>query len=447
MIELPIRTDCVIKNATIVSMDPVIGDLEIGSIRIRAGAIIEVATDITPTSDEEVIDAAGMIALPGFVDTHWHLWNVPLRRYMSADDPNSGYFPISFALGPSYLPEDTYAATRLGLAEAIFSGITTVHDWSHNVRGPEWADASLSAFVDTGLRGRFSYGWAQQGSSDEPMDIAGLNEIYQRWFADDKYAGSLQLGIASRNLVAGQSIRRAISLDTAREDWNAARTLGIPITLHANPPGLVTMLDEAGLMGSDLVLVHPMVLTERECHISAEYNAVWSMSSIGESGWSLGWQPDQGIRFQELDQLGVRMGLSIDASCIDGSNFFAVMRTLYRNVVNRLGPGCGITWRRMLELATIDGARALNLDQMIGSLTPGKRADVILLNPNTPNMALATDHIMAITALAEPENVDTVIADGRILMRGRNFESMDVGHVIAEADASAQRIYDRSKRN
>src|SRR5437763_7931237 len=148
--QLPGRRQFVIRNAYVLTMDPALGDFERGDVHVRNGEIVAVGVDLQAPS-AEVIDGRAMIALPGLVDTHWHLWNSPYRGVVG-EDPDLDYFPVGLRLGRVAAPEDAYRGVRLGLAEALFSGITTVHNWSHNVRGPQYADAELRAHREVGLR-------------------------------------------------------------------------------------------------------------------------------------------------------------------------------------------------------------------------------------------------------------------------------------------------------
>jgi cytosine/adenosine deaminase-related metal-dependent hydrolase len=172
---LPTRGEYLIRGATILSMDAAVGDYERGDVHVRNGSIVSVgAVPSAAAANATVIDAAGMICMPGFIDTHWHLWTSICRPIIRIDDPKRGYFPVTSFLGRFYTPEDSYRSVRLGLSEAITAGATTVHNWAHNIVTPEHADAELRAMRDTGLRGRFSYGPAQGMPDDKPMDLAGL---------------------------------------------------------------------------------------------------------------------------------------------------------------------------------------------------------------------------------------------------------------------------------
>jgi 5-methylthioadenosine/S-adenosylhomocysteine deaminase len=205
--KLPGRSEFVVRGANILTMDPALGDLAGGDVHVRAGEIAAVGKNLR-TSGGEVIDGSGMIALPGLVDTHSHLWNTPLRNLVE-EGPKMGYFALTLALGKEYTPEDMYRGVRLGVAEMLYSGITTVHDWSHNIRAPAYADADLRALRDVGIRARFSYGTPQGGlSRDETMDLADLARVQREWFAVSS-DGLLTLGMASRSLSVNDSIARA----------------------------------------------------------------------------------------------------------------------------------------------------------------------------------------------------------------------------------------------
>src|SRR5262249_42600402 len=149
-----IMAEFVLRGGYVMTMD-VRGDIPGGDVHIAGGVIAAVDRGIEVPGAVS-IDARGMIVLPGLVETHWHMWNTLLR---SMSD-QAGYFRTSVRLGQAFGPDDIYQGTRLAAVEAISSGITTVHDWCHNVRTPEHAEAALRALTESGLRGRFSYGWA-----------------------------------------------------------------------------------------------------------------------------------------------------------------------------------------------------------------------------------------------------------------------------------------------
>src|SRR5262249_2073662 len=145
---LPPRGEFVIRGATVLTIDEKIGDLVRGDVHVRNGAIVAVAENVN-AAGLTVLEAPGMICMPGFIDTHWHLWTSVCRSIIRIDDPKRSYFPVTNALGQHYTPEDSYRSVRLGLAEGLTAGATTVHNWAHNIRSPEHADAELRAMRDT----------------------------------------------------------------------------------------------------------------------------------------------------------------------------------------------------------------------------------------------------------------------------------------------------------
>src|SRR5215469_4134984 len=173
-----------IRGGYVLTMDSG-GDIPGGDVHVRDGEIVAVGTDLdAPGAD--VIDAVGKIVAPGLIDTHWHMWNTLLRglsdgRPDGESPARSGYFVTCVTLGRHFLPGDTYAGTRLACAEAIDAGITTVHDWAHNIRGIDWAEAGLRALSESGLRARFSFGYETGHQNDRLMALDDLASIASAW--------------------------------------------------------------------------------------------------------------------------------------------------------------------------------------------------------------------------------------------------------------------------
>ena len=435
---LPPRGEFVIRGATVLTMDPKIGDFEHGDVHVRNGAIVAVAPQIAAGA-ATAIDGGGMICMPGFIDTHWHLWTTVCRPIIRIDDPKRGYFPVTSALGRHFTPEDSYRSVRLGIAEALSAGATTVHNWAHNVRTPEHADAELRAMRDTGLRGRFSYGQAQGMPDDQPMNYDDVAKVKQAWMPND---GMLTLGVCSRNFGPSQTaLRGTISLEMARKDWGGARALGLPITLHTSGPSPIRALDEAKLLGPDVQLVHPLLTSAEERQILRERGVSYSIAPIGESR-----RPASAgvIQLGELLEAGVKVSLSIDTTGTYGCDYFEAMRILYNLHQHRVGPRVPLTSKRLVQLATIDGAVDLGIAERTGSLAPGKRADLILIRTGDVNIAPLGDPYEALISFAQPRNIDTVIVDGRILRRGGAFTALDYPGALREASESAAALRARA---
>src|SRR5882672_413810 len=178
--DLPQRGEFIVRGAHVLTMDPALGDLAHGDVHVRDGTIVSVGENLDAATARR-IDGRGMIALPGLIDTHNHLWNSTCRNIVQ-EGPDKGYFPTVLALGKQYTPEDTYRGVRLACAELLYSGVTTIHDWAHNIRSPAHADADIRALIETGIRGRFSYGTYQGGPPpDDAMDVADLERMQRDW--------------------------------------------------------------------------------------------------------------------------------------------------------------------------------------------------------------------------------------------------------------------------
>jgi 5-methylthioadenosine/S-adenosylhomocysteine deaminase len=438
---LPARGEFVIRGATVLSMDSRIGDFAVGDVHVRDGAIVAVGPRID-LPDDRIMQADGMICMPGFIDTHWHLWTSLFRPFVRADVNELGYFPISNRLGQLFTPEDSYRSVMLGIAEALSAGVTTVHNWAHNVRSPDHADAELSAMRDAGIRGRFAYGPAQGMPDDQPMDMAGVARVKRDWMPGD---GLLTLGISSRNIGAmsiGGGARGTLTIDMAKRDWGGARALGLPITMHTSGPSPIKLLEDAELLGPDVQLVHPLLTTPEEREILKTRGVSYSIAPVGEAR-----RPSSVgvIQLGEMLEAGVKVSLSTDHTTNYNCDPFVGMRILFALHQNRIGNKIPLTLKRLVQLATLDGAVDLGVAEKTGSLTPGKRADIILVRTTDINMTPVGDPYEALVSLAQPANVDTVIVDGRILRRSGKFTALDHAKVVREAQEAAAALRSKAR--
>lgn len=194
--KLPPRGEFVVRNAYVVTMDPKLADIPIGDVHVRNGALVAVGPNLKAPGAEE-IDGRNRIACPGFVDTHFHLWGSFARGVVA--DGDFDYFPVMSRLGPVMTPDDAYNSVKLGIAEAVNSGLTTIHDWSHNIISGAYADADLRALRDIGIRARFSYGYSRnlQQKPKETADFNDIARVKREWFGPSN-EGLLTMGFASR---------------------------------------------------------------------------------------------------------------------------------------------------------------------------------------------------------------------------------------------------------
>ncbi len=377
-----------------------------------------------------------MIVLRGLVETHWHMWNTMLRS-MSGEKEGQGYFPMAATLGKVYAPEDMYRSVRLSAAEALFSGVTTVHDWCHNARGPAYADADLQALTDTGIRARFSYGHAQAQPLDATINLDDLARVQREWFGQPG-DGLLALGFAGRGVVCPPAVYR--------REWETARRMGLPITVHADvslkfrPLRQIESMFTEGMLGKDVQVVHAITATPADIERLARNGASVSVSPYTELRIGFGFP-----KTTELLAGGVLVSLTVDTTALSGNaDMFGVMKAVL-NVANaRAESEFHLTPRRVVELATINGARALGIADRVGSLTPGKRADLILVSTADINMAPLTDPAHLLVEAAQPSNVDTVVVDGRILKRRGKLTALDIEEAVREAGESVRAIRQRA---
>jgi 5-methylthioadenosine/S-adenosylhomocysteine deaminase len=423
--------ELLIRNAYVLTMDAVRGDIAGGDVHVRAGVIAAVGRGLAAPG-AQVIDGTGMLVLPGFVETHWHVWTTLLRS-LAGDRAEHGYFATSRNIGSFYTARDMYAAGKLAAAEAVNSGITFLHDWCHNVRGPEFAEAALRALAETGIRARFSYGSPTGANNDTSIDLKDVERLHGRW-RDFDNGGLLTLGLAWRGAASPATLR----------DYAAARRLTLPISVHANnfqsSAGGIQRLADAKLLAPGLQVIHAVWCTPQEILALANNGCVVSVSPYSELRIGFG-LPIVG----DLIRAGVPVGLSVDTVTLSGNaDMFSIMKAIQNIENGRALNEFAITARRVLELATIEGARTMGLGDVIGSLIPGKRADLIMVDTRALNLAVFTEPAHLLVEAAQPANVDTVIIDGRIVKSAGRLTSIDVRAVIDDAARASAEVRSRA---
>ncbi len=428
---LPGRSEVVIRNAYVMTMDAKLGDLSDADVHVRNGAIVAVGRSLEAAGAWD-IDGRGMIVLPGLVETHWHMWNTLLRS-MSGDKRELGYFPTALNLGKAYLPSDMYQGTRLAAAEALNGGITFVHDWCHNIRSPQYAEEDLRALRESGIRGRFSYGAAQGHPADQTIDLADLERLWRSWATYYSNGGLLSLGLAWRGVSTGAT--GSVSAAAYKQDFDAARSLRIPISVHANNrkgSDAIALLAREKFLGKDVQVIHATWVSPEEIRALAENGCPVSLSPYTEMRIGFGFPPTG-----EFLAAGIPVGLSVDTTALSGNaDMFAIMKAI-QNIENaRALNEFKLPARRVLELATIEGARSMGMGERIGSLVPGKRADLIMVDTRDVNLAVFSEPAHLLVEAAQPSNVDTVMVDGRILKRDGRLTAIDTRSVASDASAA-----------
>lgn len=442
---LPRRGEFVIRNAYILTMDAALGDVDGGDVHVRDGAIVAVGKNVRAPG-AMAIDGRTAIVLPGLIDTHWHMWTTFLRC-MAGDRTEAGYFPVTTDYGVAMNPEDMYRSTRLAAAEAIYSGTTTVSDECHNVRSYDHATADISALRELGVRARWSFGAYRGIAADQPRDMASFRRLHDEW-ARHSGDGLIHLALTAGGAGTAANPLPAARLDLAKREFSVARELKLPITTHLSakentPPGWVEASQQAGFLGRDVLLIHVLSASPAEMKILADTGTHVSVSPGSEL--RIGYGLTKATAFIDA---GVNVGVSVDTAPLTGScHMFGILKLL-RNAENaKAFDEFKLSARRVLQMGTIDGARALGLDDRVGSLTPGKRADLIMVTTNTLNMGVFTDPTHMIIEAAEPSNVDTVVVDGRILKRNGKMVACMPAQIIADAKAAREEVGRRIRRS
>jgi 5-methylthioadenosine/S-adenosylhomocysteine deaminase len=435
-----VTSKTLIRGGTVVSMDPKIGDLT-SDVLIEDDKIVAVEPNIS--ADAEVIDASDSIVIPGFVDTHRHTWEAAIRGC----GPNAAlddYFDeVLDTLALVYRTEDVHASNVAGTLECLNAGITTLVDWSHINNTPDHADAAVTGLQETGIRAQYAYGSANLSLADYWFDskiaIPGedVRRVRNTYFSSDD--GLLTMGLATRG--PGFCLEEIV-----REEWQLARDLDIPITVHvgmgrvAGRFAMIKQLNEYGLLGPDTTYIHCCHFSDEEWQLVKDTGGTISVAPQIEMQMGHGWPP-----LLQARQLGLRPSLSIDAVTSVPGDMFTEMRAAFaadrarvhaeKYEPNERVPKEVLTAREILEAATIDGAYTAGLEDRTGSLTPGKQADIVIIEGKSLNVAPVIDPVAAVVLCADVSNVDSVFVAGQAKKRNGKLLA-DVNKARADVETS-----------
>src|SRR5438093_580164 len=310
-----------IRGGYVLTLDPEIGDFPGGDLLIEDGKVEAIAPSLE-VEDAEVIDATDRIVLPGFVDTHRHTWQTPVRGVLPCCTLDEYFTHMLGNIGTHYRAEDVYAANFVGALEALNAGITTLLDWSHVNNTPEHSDEAIRGLDESGIRGVYAHGvpvggeWWSYSSLEHPEDIRRLRE---RYFSSEDQL--LTLALAAR--APGNT-----APEVARHDWQLARDIGARISVHVGMrlTGVhvhhVLNLQELGLMGPDTTYIHCTDSTDEELDLIAESGGTASIAPFVEMLMGHGYPPTG-----RLLARGVRPTLSVDVVSSVPGEMFTQMRT------------------------------------------------------------------------------------------------------------------------
>ncbi|MEA2201021.1 MAG: 5-methylthioadenosine/S-adenosylhomocysteine deaminase [Solirubrobacteraceae bacterium] len=444
------RSRIAIVNGYVLSMDPRVGELERGSVLIEDDRIVAVEPDLGEV-EADTIDAAGGVIMPGFVDTHRHTWQTALRGICSDWTLMDYFLGVRSTLSPRYSADDVYVGNFAGALEALDAGVTTILDFSHCNNTPEHADRAIEGLRDAGIRATFAYGYFAPPRAEPHFTSHDMR-------LDDSRRVARELeGLPGGLLTMGVSLTEPglIPFEQTRREVETARDLGVVIATHtACIWGLPSGLDQfahCGLLGGDIVHVHCNACTEREWTLLARSEAKVSVTPETEMQMGMGHPP-----IRRAIDAGLVLSLSCDVVSSNSGDMFSQMRLGLQDARamdndrfhrRRTDPiELSFTTRDALQWATVNGARALGMDDRIGSLAPGRQADVIVVGPGNGrlNMLGLAEPVGAVVQQADPSNVQAVLVAGRPVKRDGRLLDVDLASVSRMLERSRDGVLERT---
>jgi cytosine/adenosine deaminase-related metal-dependent hydrolase len=419
-----------IQGATIITMDPKVDDQLAGDVFINGHVIEQVEPHVADRDlpdDVVVVPADGCIVIPGLQDTHRHCWQTQLRRMFAAVDLEQ-YVDVAHArLAPQYRPEDIYVATLLAGLGAIEGGVTSLLDFAHNTRTPEYSDVAFRAHEDSGIRAVVAVAPPLSGEWDHhwPADMSRVAESSKTSRVSSAY------GVFGTSDLGGDAIA------LTPENVARARDLGIPIVTDAtfgpSASANIERLGELGLLGPDITLIHCTALSPAAWSYIEQNGVRVALTTTSDAEIGIF---DANPPITESLRRGIRPGLSVDVECSLSGDMFAQIRATYtiqrmqafaRAQITEAGPE-PMSPRRVLEMATIDGAAVNRVAHLSGSITPGKRADLVIISTDSASTMPMNNAISTVTLGTDSASVRSVFIDGAI----RKWDGELVGVDLAQ---------------
>lgn len=416
-----------IKNAFVVSMDPAIGNIDGCDILIEDGRIVAVQPGLIADADE-VVDATGQIVSPGFVDTHHHFWQSAIRGITSEWSLRDYIAGIRLFIAASYRPEDMYAAQLAGAMQGLHWGVTTAADYCHNLNSPDHIEEAIRGTQESGARVMWCYGFNRPPLAEAAFDSLDARIDYLKQTAARHFSSRDQL------LTLGVCPEEAwfwADQDQGKRQFAEARAAGARIAWHCNstkdifdgrPRRDAGRAIEAGLLGPDTVLVH-MNHTEADewrsvAHVGAHVSITPETELQMDMGWPIAWT---------AREHGINIGVGIDILSNNSADLRFALRLLLQNARHDgqeersglMDGGVRVSAKEALHWGTLGGAKALGLDDRIGSVTPGKLADLLFHDTDALALAAWDRSQPEATLLIQAGNseLDAVMVDGKWVKR------------------------------
>jgi len=290
------------------------------------------------------------------------------------------------------------------------------------------------------LRARYAYGHPDLLDRKALIDFADIDRVRGEWFGrGSALDGLVHLGVNLRGMSQSEPT-------VFHQEMEMVMKRGIPRAIHTgqSPPNINDASDyeRRGYLGPDLLIAHYTVGSERDFEAMARTKTPLSFSTY--SDLRLARAGDARAALMMMRKAGLTVSLSVDAAMIAPPNLFETMRATWNLGVPWQGTPSAtqtpVDFAEILRMGTLNGAIGLGLGAVTGSITVGKRADLILVRTNDINMAPMGKIDTTVVQSANPENVDTVMVEGRILKRKGKLVGFDVERIVAQARASAQRL-------
>ncbi|URN09707.1 amidohydrolase family protein [Actinomadura madurae] len=439
-----------LRGASIVSMDPGIGDLPTGDLLVSGSTIAQIGPDLSGAAgpDTVVIDASGHILAPGFQDAHRHCWQTQFRRWLP--DADLAYYLelMHFGIAPAYTPHDVYAGTRLAAAGALDAGVTTVLDFFHNPKTPAHSDAAVQAWRDSGARAVIANCPTLAGERDGRW-LADLTRLRAKELSSDDALVTLRMGVGAKiaPMVTGELALSADSLESARD-------LGVGVTVDAVFGPLasehIAEIAATGLLGPDVTWIHCTSLDGEAWRVLADAGCPVVIAPTSDS--LLGCEAGVAPVLEALEH-GVAPALSVDVECSLPSDMFSQMQAVLnaQRMLSQRDRYAGdegappmLTAREVLGYATVAGAKANGVAARTGSLTPGKQADLLIVDAMAVNNMPLNDAVGTLVLGADPRNITGVLVAGEPRKWAGRLLDVDPRELAASVMESRDAVLERS---
>ncbi len=415
-----------LRNAELViTMDPKLGSgnlgtLEHGDVLYEGDHIVQVGRGID-AHGAQIIDARGRIVMPGFVDTHNHLWQSMIRGGCTDQDLIGWLGSCMAPVGSRMNAEQTYNAVRLSTLDLITTGVTTVTDWSHGFN-PNFVDGNVRALTDSKLRFVYAYCF-------EPEREADIRRV-KREVIDKNPLAHMQVCAYP---VSTQDVDVLKGMERLAEQLHVDTNVHLYENIAERNDDSIQALEQAGALKPRLMVDHAIHLTDQEIDLLARRGVRVAHCPLSNMRLASGV-----IRMPQLMQAGIKIGLGLDGGTNDTSDVFNLMRAATGiQRATTLKATAVPTVEQVLRMATLGGAEVLGLQNEVGSLTPGKKADIIIIDPYAANFSPKVDWLSQLVFNGQPRNVETVIVGGRTLKAQ--------GHLVGASESAAVMAAEKSR--